>query len=263
MATPTQPVVTTNPDGTQTTTDARTPVSMGQLLVTGVLSGMMAKNTYRQGSYGPILDRQASAADAFAAGQKTGEEWRQAPQKLSDDMIARRMSTVAANVAAAHNYAAMQQAQFSAQKEGTEAEAAQSKILQNTADQNNATIGASADAYDQALTDKNAPKARLVKNATFEELMNGPFKSKMTQQLMVQDGTRSAYDPETGRTKTVPTFSLYNPDVDIKLNKDAVDRAAKINPQFEGMYELSGGNVQDEFDSIRYGYSSNQFCKSR
>lgn len=244
MATPTQPVVTTNPDGTQTTTDARTPVSMGQLLVTGVLSGMMAKNTYRQGSYGPILDRQASAADAFAAGQKTGEEWRQAPQKLSDDMIARRMSTVAANVAAAHNYAAMQQAQFSAQKEGTEAEAAQSKILQNTADQNNATIGASADAYDQALTDKNAPKARLVKNATFEELMNGPFKSKMTQQLMVQDGTRSAYDPETGRTKTVPTFSLYNPDVDIKLNKDAVDRAAKINPQFEGMYELSGGNVK-------------------
>jgi len=244
MATPTQPVVTTNPDGTQTTTDARTPVSMGQLLVTGVLSGMMAKNTYRQGAYGPVLDKQAGASDAFAAGQKTGEEWRQAPQKLSDDMIARKMSTVAANVAAAHNYAAMQQAQFSATKEGAEAEAAQSKILQNTADQNNATIGASADAYDQALTDKDAPKARLVKNATFEELMSGPFKSKMTQQLMVQDGTRSAYDPQTGRTKTVPTFSLYNPDVDIKLNKDAVDRAAKINPQFEGMYEISGGNVK-------------------
>ena len=244
MATPTQPVVTTNPDGTQTTTDARTPVSMGQLLVTGVLSGMMAKNTYRQGAYGPVLDRQAGASDAFAAGQKTGEEWRQAPQKLSDDMIARRMSTVAANVAAAHNYAALQQAQFSAQKEGTEAEAAQSKILQNTADQNNATFGASADAYDQALTDKDAPKARLVKNATWDEVMNGPFKSKMTQQLMVQDGTRSVYDPATGRTKTVPTFSLYNPDVDIKLNKEAVDRAAKINPQFEGMYELSGGNVK-------------------
>ena len=244
MATPTQPVITTNPDGTQTTTDARTPVSMAQLLVTGVLSGMMAKNTYRQGAYGPVLDRQAGASDAFAAGQKTGEEWRQAPQKLSDDMVARRMSTVAANVAAAHNYAAMQQAQFSATKEGAEAEAAQSKILQNTADENNATIGASADAYDQALTDKDAPKARLVKNATFDELMNGPFKSKMTQQLMVQDGTRSAYDPETGRTKTVPTFSLYNPDVDIKLNKDAVDRAAKINPQFAGMYEISGGNVK-------------------
>jgi len=219
-------------------------VSMAQLLVTGVLSGMMAKNTYRQGAYGPVLDRQAGAADAFAAGQKTGQEWRQAPQKLSDDMVARRMSTVAANVAAAHNYAAMQQAQFSATKEGAEAEAAQSKILQNTADQNNATIGASADAYDQALTDKDAPKARLVKNATWDEVMNGPFKSKMTQQLMVQDGTRSAYDPATGRTKTVPTFSLYNPDVDIKLNKEAVDRAAKINPQFEGMYELSGGNVK-------------------
>ena len=244
MATPSQPVITTNPDGTQTTTDAKTPTSAAQLVLMGALSGMMAKNSYRQGAYGPVLDRQAGASDAFATGQKTGEEWRQAPQKLSDDMIARRMSTVAANVAAAHNYAAMQQAQFSATKEGAEAEAAQSKILQNTADENNATIGASADAYDQALTDKDAPKARLVKNATFEELMSGPFKSKMTQQLMVQDGTRSAYDPETRRTKTVPTFSLYNPDVDIKLNKDAVDRAAKINPQFAGMYEISGGNVK-------------------
>ena len=163
---------------------------------------------------------------------------------------------MAANVAAAHNYAALQQAQFSAQKEGTEAEAAQSKILQNTADQNNATLGASADAYDQALTDKDAPKARLLKNATFEELMASPFKDKMTQQLMVQDGTRSAYDPTTGRTKTVPTFSLYNPDVDIKLNKDAVDRAAKINPQFAGMYEISGGNVK--MNLTRYAMVTHQ-----
>ena len=242
---PPQNVVTTNPDGTQTVENRATPVSLAHLVLTSALAGAFGtKDTYRQGAYGPILDRQASNADAFNKGQQIGQEYSQAAQKQQDDLQARKLTTVAANVAAAHNYAAMQQAQFSAQKEGTEAEAAQSKILQNTADQNNATIGASADAYDQALTDKNAPKARLAKNATFEELMNGPFKSKMTQQLMVQDGVRSAYDPETGRTKTVPTFSLYNPDVDIKLNKDAVDRAAKINPQFEGMYELSGGNVK-------------------
>ena len=73
--------------------------------------------------------------------------------------------------------------------------------------------------------------------------MNSPFKSKMTQQLMVQDGTRSVYDAATGRTNTVPTFSLYNPDVDIKLNKEAVDRAAKINPSFQGLYELTGGSM--------------------
>ena len=243
--TPPQNVVTTNPDGTQTVANKATPMSLAQLVITSALAGSFGtKDTYRQGAYGPILDRQASNADAFNRGQQIGKDYSEAAQKQQDDLQARKLTTVAANVAAAHNYAAMQQAQFSAQKEGTEAEAAQSKILQNTADQNNATIGASADAYDQALTDKNAPKARLAKNATFEELMNGPFKSKMTQQLMVQDGTRSAYDPETGRTKTVPTFSLYNPDVDIKLNKEAVDRAAKINPQFEGMYELSGGNVK-------------------
>jgi hypothetical protein len=245
LATPTQPVIATSPDGTQTVTQQRNPMSMAQMVLASTLASTFGtKPNYRQGSYGPIRDTQADAADAFQSGMKTGQDWRQAPQKLSDDMMARKLTTVAANVAAAHNYAALQQAQFSAQKEGTEAEAAQSKILQNTADQNNATLGASADAYDQALTDKDAPKARLVKNATWDEVMNGPFKSKMTQQLMVQDGTRSAYDPATGRTKTVPTFSLYNPDVDIKLNKEAVDRAAKINPQFEGMYELSGGNVK-------------------
>jgi hypothetical protein len=41
----------------------------------------------------------------------------------------------------------------------------------------------------------------------------------------------------------VPTFSLYNPDVTLKLNKEAVDRAAKINPSFQGLYEITGGNV--------------------
>ena len=40
-----------------------------------------------------------------------------------------------------------QQAQFSAEKEGAEAEAAQMQVMQNTADQNNATLGASADEY--------------------------------------------------------------------------------------------------------------------
>jgi hypothetical protein len=218
---------------------------MAHLVLASALAGAFGtKDTYRQGAYGPVLDRQASNADAFNNGQQIGKEYSQAAQKQADDMKSRAMTTVAANVAAAHNYAAMQQAQFSAEKEGAEAEAAQSKILQNTADENNATIGASADAYDQSLTDKDAPKARFVKNATFEELLASPFKDKMTSQLMVQDGTRSAYDPTTGRTRMVPTFSLYNPNVDIKLNKDAVDRAAKINPQFAGMYEISGGNVK-------------------
>ena len=241
---PPQNVVTTNPDGTQTVENRATPVSLAHLVLTSALAGAFGtKDTYRQGAYGPILDRQASNADAFNRGQQIGKDYSEAAQKQQDDLQARKLTTVAANIAAAHNYASLQQSQFAAEKEGAEAEAAQTKVMQNTADQNNATLGASADEYDQALTDKDAPKARLVQKATWDEVMNGPFKSKMTQQLMAQDGTRMVYDPATGRTKPVPTFSLYNPDVTLKLNKEAVDRAAKINPSFQGLYEITGGNV--------------------
>ena len=244
LPTPPQNVVTTNPDGTQTVENRATPVSLAHLVLTSALAGAFGtKDTYRQGEYGPILDRQASNADAFNQGQQIGKDYSEAAQKQQDDLQARKLTNAAANIAAAHNYASMQQAQFSAEKEGTEAEAAQTKVMQNTADQNNATLGASADDYDQALTDKDAPRARLVQKATWDEVMNGPFKSKMTQQLMVQDGVRSVYDPATGRTHTVPTFSLYNPDVTLKLNKEAVDRVAKIIPSFQGLYEITGGNV--------------------
>jgi hypothetical protein len=241
---PPQNVVTTNLDGTQTVENKATPVSLAHLVLTSALAGSFGtKNVYREGSYGPILDRQATNADAFNKGSQMGKDYSEAAQKQADDMQARKLTTVAANVAAVHQYASMQQAQFAAEKEGTEAEALQNKNWQDITDRNNATIGASADAYDQALTDKDAPKARLASNATFDELMNSPFKTKMTQQLMVQDGLRSQYDPATGRTKTVPTYSLYNPDVTLKLNKEAVDRAAKINPSFQGLYEVTGGSV--------------------
>ena len=221
----------------------QTKTSMGKTIVAAVLSGMFTKNSYHEGAYGPVLDRQATAADAFNAGQGVVAKQNAAAQKLSDDQQAKKLSYAAANLASMQNYAALEHTRFAAEKEGTEAEKAQSEFLQKQADQNNLTLGASADAYDQALTDKDAPKARLAQKATMDELLSGPFKSKMMQQLMVQDGTRSVYSEATGRTHTVPTYSLYNPDVELKLNKDAVDRAAKINPSFQGMYEVTGGNV--------------------
>ena len=178
----------------------QTKTSMGKTIVAAVLSGMFAPNVYRQGAYGPVLDRQAGAANAFNAGQGVVEKQNAAAQKLSDDQQAKKLSYAAANLASMQNYAALEHTRFAAEKEGTEAEKAQSEFLQKQADQNNLTLGASADAYDQALTDKDAPKARLAQKATMDELLSGPFKSKMMQQLMVQDGVRSVYSEATGRT---------------------------------------------------------------
>ena len=139
---PPQNVVTTNPDGTQTVENRATPVSLAHLVLTSALAGAFGtKDTYRQGEYGPILDRQASNADAFNKGQQIGKDYSEAAQKQQDDLQARKLTNAAANIAAAHNYASMQQAQFSAEKEGAESEAAQTKVMQNTADQNNATRG--------------------------------------------------------------------------------------------------------------------------
>ncbi|MFZ3277995.1 MAG: hypothetical protein WA182_13925 [Candidatus Sulfotelmatobacter sp.] len=221
-------------------------MSLAQLVITSALAGSFGtKDTYRNGSYGPILDRQASNADAFNKGQQIGQEYSQAAQKQQDDLQARKLSVVAANIQAAHNYAALTQAQFAAQKAGAEAETAQDAVLEKTAAQNQSTTLASADDYDHGLTDKNAPKARLAQGMTWDELMASPFKEKMTSQLMIQDGTRQVYDEHLGRTKLVPTYSVLNPDVKIKLNEDTVARMEKINPSFgNDLYKVSGGNVQ-------------------
>ena len=245
MATPPQNVVTTNPDGTQTVANKATPMSLAQLVITSALAGSFGtKDTYRQGAYGPILDRQASNADAFNKGQQIGKDYSEAPQKLSDDMMARKLSTVAANVQAAHGYAAMTQAQFAAQKEGTEAEAAQDAIWQKTADQNKATILASADDYEKNRQ-KGDPSAYLTRGQTWDELMSSPFKSNMTSQLMVQDGLRPQYDEHLGRTKMVPTYSVLNPNVKVKLNEDTVNRIAKFNSTFgNDLFKATNGNVQ-------------------
>src|SRR5271156_1523115 len=114
---PPQNVVTTNPDGTQSVENRATPVSMAHLVLASALAGSFGtKNVYREGAYGPVLDRQATNADAFNKGQQMGKDYSEAAQKQADDMTARKLQTVAANVASVHNYAAMQQAQFAAQK---------------------------------------------------------------------------------------------------------------------------------------------------
>jgi hypothetical protein len=243
---PPQNVVTTNPDGTQTVENRATPVSLAHLVLTSALAGSFGtKNVYRDTPYGPVLDRQSTNADAFNRGQQIGQEYSQAAQKQQDDMQTRKLTVVAANLAAAHNYAALRQSQFAAQKEGAEAETANDALLQKTADQNQATTLASADDYDKNLTDTNAPKARLTQKMTWDELMASPFKDKMTSQLMVQDGTRSVYDEHVGRSVLVPTYSVLNPDVKIKLNEATVARMEKINPSFgNNLYKDSGGNVQ-------------------
>ena len=94
---PPQNVVTTNPDGTQTVENKATPMSLAHIVLASAVAGAFGtKDTYRQGAYGPVLDRQASNADAYNKGQQIGQEYSQAAQKRADDMKSRAMTTIAA-----------------------------------------------------------------------------------------------------------------------------------------------------------------------
>jgi hypothetical protein len=242
--TPQQPVIRTTPDGKQTITDARTTPSMAKMFMASVMAGMMTPNKYVEGPGGAQRIDPSSTIAAFGTGAEKGKELSQSAQKQYDDMQTRKLNAVAANTAAMHGYASMQQAQFAAEKEGAEAEMTQTKNWQGIVDQNKSTILASADDFDNNRNTPDAPKARLTSGMTTEELLTSPFKDKMTSQLMVQDGLRSVVDPSTGKTHSVPTWTVLNPDVDIKLNKEAVDRAAKINPSFANLYEQTNGDVR-------------------
>jgi hypothetical protein len=242
--TPSQPLIQTAPDGTQTVTDQRTGSSMAKMILASTLARIMSPTKYREGAYGPVVNSSGTAAAAFGAGADKGKEMSQSAQKQYDDMQSRKLNAVAANTAAMHQYAAMTQAQFAAEKEGAEAEAAQTKNWNDIVDQNKATIIASADDFDNNRSSSDAPKARLTSGMTTEELMASPFKDKMTSQLMFQDGIRSVFDPATGKTRPEPTWMVLNPDVDIKLNQAAVERAAKINPGFANLWQNTNGNVR-------------------
>ncbi len=223
----------------------QTRPSLSNSILSGAIAGLLTPTTYRQGTFGPIADTQQTAANAFAAGKQQRQEQDDKVQKQVDDMQARKLQTVANNTAAMHSYASMMQAQAAAEKEGAEAEAAQTKNWQSIADQNQATIIASADEYDNNRSNPDAPRARLASSMTMDELLASPFKDKMTSQLMVQDGTRNVYDPATRRSHVVPTWTVLNPDIKFKLNQAAVERAARINPSFgNNLFDTSGGDVR-------------------
>jgi hypothetical protein len=61
---------------------------------------------------------------------------------------------------------------------------------------------------------------------------------------MFQDGTTSEYDPETGKTKVVPTFSILNPDAKTPVSQSFIDKAAKINPSFATAWDKTNGDVR-------------------
>jgi hypothetical protein len=95
-------------------------------VIASVLAGMMTPTKYREGSYGPVVSGDATAAGAFQAGRGQQQKTNDAAQKASDDARTKKLSIISNNLTMAHQYAALAQQQH--------------QELQGVAERNQSTI---------------------------------------------------------------------------------------------------------------------------
>ena len=209
--------------------------NIGNNVLAAVLSGMMTPTAYRQGAYGPVVDSQATAATAFAAGKQQKTEQSEQAQKLSDDMQARKLSTVKNNVDAMHLWAA------TSHEMGQDA--------QQQVD-NYAPMLQIAQEHDQHLLPGDT-KAVLATGMTMAEALKHPeFKDAMTKHSIVPDGVIQVPDDQ-GHLVPTQTFSVIDPNVQASMTQEAADIAGKINPAWKTAFEGSNGSMKMRLGQIQ------------
>ena len=209
--------------------------NIGNNVLAAVLSGMMTPTAYRQGAYGPVVDSQATAATAFAAGKQQKTEQNEQAQKLSDDMQARKLSTVKNNVDAMHLWAA------TSHEMGQDA--------QQQVD-NYAPMLQIAQEHDQHLLPGDT-KAVLATGMTMAEALKHPeFKDAMTKHSIVPDGVIQVPDDQ-GHLVPTQTFSVIDPNVRASMTQEAADIAGKINPAWKTAFEGSNGSMKMRLGQIQ------------
>lgn len=205
----------------------RNRATLGNSVIASVLAGMMTPTKYREGTYGPVVSGDATAAGAYEAGKGQQTEQNTKLQATSDETQAKKLAVVKNNVDMMHQYAAL------AQQQHTE--------LQGVADRNNATILKDLGDYDTKIDD---PTQKLIKGKglSLEQAMQ-MTKGKMSSQNMVIDGYQDVTD-ESGRTSVQPTYAVINPDAKINMSESSAAELAKYKPAYKNAYDLTGGNIR-------------------
>jgi hypothetical protein len=205
----------------------RNRASLGNSVIASVLAGMMTPTKYREGTYGPVVSGDATAAAAYGAGKEQQTAQNGKLQATSDEMQTKKLSVVKNNIDTMHQYAALAQQQH--------------QELQGIADRNNATILKDLSDYD-AKQDDPAQKLIKGKGLTLEQAMQ-MTKGKMSSQNMVIDGYQDVTDAD-GRTSVQPTYAVINPDAKINMSESSAAELAKFKPAYKNAYDLSGGNIR-------------------
>jgi hypothetical protein len=205
----------------------RNRASLGNSVIASVLAGMMTPTKYREGTYGPVVSGDATAAAAYGAGKEQQTAQNEKLQATSDEMQAKKLSVVKNNIDTMHQYAALAQQQH--------------QELQGVADRNNATILKDLSDYDSKQDD---PAQKLIKGKglTLEQAMT-MTKGKMSSQNMVIDGYQDITDAN-GRTSVQPTYAVINPDAKVNMSESSAAELAKFKPAYKNAYDLTGGNIR-------------------
>lgn len=218
---------------------------LGRTVISAVLAGMMTPNVYREGAFGQELDTQATGANAFKAGMDVGAKQQQDAQALSDKQQAEKLNTVKANVDMMHLWAA------TSHEMGQDA--------QQQVDNYAPTLKIAND-HDQNLQTGDT-KAVLASGMTMKEALQHPeFRDAMTKHTLFPDGVIEVDDGH-GHMVPTQTFSVIDPNVQVSLDKDAVDVMGKINPQWRDIFNINGsmkarlGQIQavtNQVNSVQY-----------
>jgi hypothetical protein len=217
-------VTRTNPETGET---VQVPVQQtkGQLgrsilagALTGMFSGMDARDA--EGRHDPMK----AAQQGFQAGTQLHEKQQAAAQGIEDEALARKQMTMKANLDTAHLTLALNQGK--------------QNMFEKVAGNNQNGILKDALTYDQNLTDKSQPTAILKQNLTHDEALTA-LKGHWSDQLAQIDGYRQNENGDI-----VPTFTVLNPDVKVKMNEKSAADFARFNPQFQTAWDDTNGNIQ-------------------
>ena len=223
--------------------------SMGKTILASVLAGMFTKNTYRESAYGPVLDRQATAADAFNAGQKVVSDQNAAAQAQSDKQQAMKLSNIKNSIDQVHLMAALTQQKH--------------QELQGVLDSNQPAL----DDF-KAMDDKQADPSKkiiLSEPMTFQQALDSPLygKGKMTTNSILMSGRQSVYDSETGETHEVPLFTILSPEAGgVTISEDQKKNFSTINRSFDGMGGLDARIPIHQYLALQGNLTSVQHFQS-
>ena len=217
--------ITRTDPATGETTRTPLPQSRGQLgknilaaAVTGMIQGAGARDQF--GRHDPL----AAARIGFQEGTKPLQQKVAAIQQASDEATSRKMMVMKANLDVAHQTLALNQGK--------------QNMFEKIAANNQNGILKDALAYDQSLTDKSQPTAILKQGLSHDEAL-AALKGHWSDQLAQIDGYR-----QTENGDIVPTFTVLNPDVKVRMNEKSAADFARFNPQYKTAWDATDGNIQ-------------------